>query len=208
MKKIVRVALAALGLFIVSIVFFLHLNGMVTAKPPFLVASVPPNFVAETDSMATDSTMGNAEGDSTVVAQADDAESPDADAPVPEDTAPPPPDASGASTTTPSTTTAGSDSLAAPMSPEGATQAVAGAAAAAGDEDEVSRDEKLERLVRVYEQMRAKQVALILNTMPDDESAAILAAMKERTAAKILAGMSPEKAARMSRLLVESEGHD
>ena len=209
MKKIVRMALSTVGLFVISIAFFLHLNGMLVASPPFLVATVqaPLDSEANADSSATSAVQ--------VASDTDAAGAATVDAALPhEDTAPPAPQSGTATSAaargdaTGSPPSSGADSLAATArAPEGAVQQVAGAAPSTS-EDDVSREDKLARLVRVYEQMRAKQVALILNTMPDDESAAILERMPERTAAKVMAGMSPEKAARMSRILVESDGHD
>lgn len=62
--------------------------------------------------------------------------------------------------------------------------------------------EKLGRLVKVYEKMRAKQVAMILNTMPDEKAAMILASMKEKNAAEVLAAIEAKRAARLSELIV------
>jgi hypothetical protein len=61
---------------------------------------------------------------------------------------------------------------------------------------------KLARLVRVYEKMRPKQVAIILMTMPDQQAVTILSHMKENKAAQVLAEMEAGKAARISQALV------
>ncbi len=62
--------------------------------------------------------------------------------------------------------------------------------------------ERLARLVKVYEKMKPKQVAMILGTMPDSKSAMILATMKDKSAAAVLAAIDPPKAARLSELIV------
>lgn len=61
---------------------------------------------------------------------------------------------------------------------------------------------KLTRLVRVYEKMRPKPVAMILTTMPERQAVLILANMKDQKAAKVLAEIEPGKAARISDLLM------
>lgn len=61
---------------------------------------------------------------------------------------------------------------------------------------------KLGRLVRVYEKMRPKQVALILSTMPEKQAVLILSNMKDKQTAAVLAEMDPGKAARISQLLM------
>ncbi|MFH1278418.1 MAG: hypothetical protein ABIK65_08575 [Candidatus Eisenbacteria bacterium] len=66
--------------------------------------------------------------------------------------------------------------------------------------------ERMARLVRVYEKMRPKQVALILGTMPERQASSILRDMKDQSAAKVLAEMEPNKAARMSQLLIRAAG--
>ena len=64
--------------------------------------------------------------------------------------------------------------------------------------------EQMARLVRVYEKMRPRQVALILGTMPEPEAVSILAEMKEKQTAKVLAEMDAQKAARISRILMRT----
>ncbi len=63
-------------------------------------------------------------------------------------------------------------------------------------------ESKLSRLVRVYEKMRPKQVAVILTTMPDRQVVTILSHMKENKAAQVLAEIEPGKAARISQALM------
>ncbi len=69
-------------------------------------------------------------------------------------------------------------------------------------------ENKLARLVRVYEKMRPKQVAIILTTMPDRQVVIILSHMKENKAAQVLAEMEPGKAARISQSLLNWSGEE
>jgi len=69
-------------------------------------------------------------------------------------------------------------------------------------------EQKLGRLVSVYEKMRPKQVALILSTMPERQAVMILSRMKDNNAAKVLAELEPGKAARISQVLVNWSGHE
>jgi hypothetical protein len=66
----------------------------------------------------------------------------------------------------------------------------------------VLEQESFLRLVRVYEKMRPKQVAIILTTMPERQAVLILANLRDKQAASVLAEMEPGKAARMSEMLV------
>jgi hypothetical protein len=67
---------------------------------------------------------------------------------------------------------------------------------------------KLSRLVKVYEKMRPKQVALILGTMADRQALLILTHMKDKDAAEVLAELEPGKAARISQILVNWSGNE
>jgi len=188
-KSIVMHVFGVVFTFIVSMVLVLVLKGMLIAKPPFLVTD-PHRAVA----------------DSTLVEPG----------PAPgEDTAP----AEPATETAPDETHAEyrrspEDSLALALA--GATQA--GAAidtTAANDvaiEDgaptppaEASNAEGVAHLVRVYEKMRPKQVAQILDALSDENTLAILSGLKDRTAAKVIAGMDPTNAARLSEMLAKDE---
>lgn len=64
---------------------------------------------------------------------------------------------------------------------------------------------KLTRMVRVYEKMKPKQVAQILDSLPDQSTVAILDSMSDRAAAKVIAMMDPGNAARLSQVLVQDE---
>lgn len=63
---------------------------------------------------------------------------------------------------------------------------------------------QLARLVRVYEKMRPKQVAQVFDSLPDEQTVAMLSKMNERAAAKVIAAMDPANAARLSQMLVET----
>ncbi len=65
--------------------------------------------------------------------------------------------------------------------------------------------EKLARLVKVYEKMRPKQVAVILGTMSIDQAAAILVLMKDKSAAEVLAATEAKRAARISQIMVQKQ---
>ncbi|GEM_PF-2419524 len=87
--------------------------------------------------------------------------------------------------------------------PTGLSEPGSGQSAAEEIESLLPFDEsKLSRLVRVYEKMRPKQVAVILTTMQDRQVVTILSHMKENKAAQILGEMEPGKAARISQTLM------
>ena len=93
--------------------------------------------------------------------------------------------------------------------PAGVTGPGSGQSAAEGVEALLPFDEsKLSRLVRVYEKMRPKQVAVILTTMPDRQVVTILSHMKENKAAQILGEMEPGKAARISQTLLNWSAYE
>ncbi|NNE07838.1 MAG: hypothetical protein HKN20_04670 [Gemmatimonadetes bacterium] len=66
-------------------------------------------------------------------------------------------------------------------------------------------EQKLARLVKVYEKMRPKQVAVILGTMSIDQAAAILVLMKDKSAAEVLAATEAKRAARISQIMVQKQ---
>jgi len=57
------------------------------------------------------------------------------------------------------------------------------------------------RLARLYEGMRPKEAADVLQRLEPPLAAALLARMRERQAAKVLGAMSPAAAAELTRLL-------
>lgn len=64
---------------------------------------------------------------------------------------------------------------------------------------------KLARLVKVYEKMRPKQVAVILGTMTIEQAAQILVLMKDKSAAAVLAATEAKRAARISQIMVQKQ---
>ncbi len=119
-------------------------------------------------------------------------------------------DESGAETHGVSRRSRGRDEMGPPL-PESVSDMVARKEEAAEEDiDQMMalQPERMARLVRVYEKMRPKQVALILGTMPERQASSILQDMKDQSAAKVLAEMEPGKAARMSQLLIRTAGNE
>lgn len=66
-----------------------------------------------------------------------------------------------------------------------------------------AQQEELERLVKVYETMKAKEAAALLEEMDMGTTMELFGLMKERKAASILGAMNPVRARAISRILVE-----
>ncbi|MDR1267017.1 MAG: hypothetical protein LBJ70_01375 [Holosporales bacterium] len=62
---------------------------------------------------------------------------------------------------------------------------------------------ELHRIVKIFENMRAKNAAAILELLPGEMQALILRAMRERKAAPVLAQMNPQKASEATETLVD-----
>lgn len=65
------------------------------------------------------------------------------------------------------------------------------------------QQKELARLVKVYETMKAKEAAALLEDLDMGTTMELFGLMKERKAASILAAMSPVRARAISRILVE-----
>lgn len=218
-KKIILLGACVLGAFLLSMPVFLYLNGMITLKAPYIV---PAEGYAAVDSLLAEARLlEEAVPQESAAAAPSEAEEPPA---VGERMGPPEEFAGqseepaarnepeenagdvGVEETAPAVAEGTSESVdtVGPPLPEEMDRGET------GDDDEAYRfpldGENLARLVKVYEAMRAKQVALILNTMPERQASVILANMKEKSAASVLAELDPKKAARMSELLVRLGG--
>jgi hypothetical protein len=184
-KSIVMHAAGVLITFIVSVVLMLVLKGMLVSKPPFIVPP-PTRAVADSTSVAP----VPAQGEDAAPAEPAAAEPHSEYQRSPEDSL-----ALALAGVTPATapldTTAAND-----VAIEDGTPAVPA---------EVPNTEGVAHLVRVYEKMRPKQVAQILDSLSDANTLAILSTMKDRTAAKVIAGMDPTNAARLSEMLAKDE---
>ena len=195
----------ALGIFLLTIPFFLFLNGMLHAESPHLRPAegyeLPDSLQEAYALLLSSGRPGASEGDARQPASPVDGltagesgmDSVVSEA-VPEarEQSPGSGEGDGAAESSTATMEAEED----PAAP------TAGAELTSGDA------ERRARLVRLYEKMRPKQVALILGTMPERDAAVILLEMREKEAAKVLAEMDPSKAARMSQLLMRLTGND
>jgi len=65
----------------------------------------------------------------------------------------------------------------------------------------IDRDAQIKRLARVYEGMRPKEAASIMEKLERPFAVQILSEIKDRQAAKILGAMNPATAAELARLL-------
>ena len=70
---------------------------------------------------------------------------------------------------------------------------------------EAGRDAQVKRLARMYEGMRPKEAAAVLEKIERPLATQVLQEVKERQAAKILAAMNPSVAAELTRLLGPKE---
>jgi flagellar motility protein MotE (MotC chaperone) len=67
-----------------------------------------------------------------------------------------------------------------------------------------SREADFRKVVKIFENMRPRKAAPIIEKLPDDLRIMILTAMKERTAASILAYMTPKKAMKTTRIIIST----
>jgi flagellar motility protein MotE (MotC chaperone) len=67
--------------------------------------------------------------------------------------------------------------------------------------DRFSEEERMKKLVKIYGEMAAEEVARIFNSLEDDLAVQILLNLKEEKAAEILSSLPAEKAAHYSREL-------
>jgi hypothetical protein len=213
-KRMVLLGAGALGLFLVTIPLHLYLQGMLQSSPPYLRpsaayvnvdsllalerAAIAESAAEETgaeEGAVQEAVGGSGEGEPAVVDSL----------------------SAGAEGSDVSGLDAGADPG---MAEEGAsadTSLGAGGEAgsdlvlgAAPDSNGVKPADpllpcdaaQLTRLVSVYEKMKPRHVALIINTMSEKQGVTILSYMKAKAAAAVLAEMDPGKAARMSQLLL------
>lgn len=204
MGRMILIPVGGLIVFLLAIPFFLFMNGMLGLESPRLR---PAEAYVEADSVLTAYRLALEEAANAPAADASQAVQPASAAagmngpaePL-ENAAVPP--------------VAGNESRAAPPAEMGPplpdslrarVDRLESAAEGASDSVVELQPEKMARLVRVYEKMRPKQVALILGTMAERQAAGILRDMKDQSAAKVLAEMEPNKAARMSQLLLRTD---
>jgi hypothetical protein len=203
-KGILVHVIGAVVTFVVAVVFMLLLNGMLSAKPPFIVGHGSP--------AADSTTVQTAPGEPAERhGSAEPAEGHSSAEPAAADTA--------AVSSSESTVLAASGPLIdtglrnlplgadEPASEEALAQyeSYPGADTPAEDASAVPPDtQKLARMVRVYEKMRPKQVAQVFGSLPDDQTVAMLSKMNDRAAAKVIAAMEPTNAARLSQMMVRT----
>jgi len=221
-KRIILLAGGAVAVFLVALLLHLYLCGMLSLGSPHLkpalgyamVDSILGAWAESGEVGAARSAQALYRGSTGMDADTQAAAGPD-DSGTEAEAAPRNPDASpDMLVLDPSTDqAAGSDEEAAAKvqgtmeAPSGGTSPAVGSDPGDALETDVEPllpfdENKLARLVRVYEKMRPKQVAIILTTMPDRQVVTILSHMKENKAAQVLADMEPGKAARISQSLV------
>ncbi len=187
MKPIVVHVIGVVVTFIASVVLMLVLKGMLVPRPPFIVPE-PSRAVADSTAVVPEPVPG------------EDA----APAEPATETAPEQPHAEYQRSP--------EDSLALALA--GVTQSAAPMDTTAANEVaiedgtpvlpvELPNTEGVAHLVRVYEKMKPKAVAQILDSLSDENTLAILSNLKDRTAAKVIAGMDPTNAARLSEMLAK-----
>jgi flagellar motility protein MotE (MotC chaperone) len=71
------------------------------------------------------------------------------------------------------------------------------------DEANVLKDKKIKHLIDVYSNMKAKQAALVLESLEEDIAVKILSGMRGRKAGEILSYVTPKKAALLSERLTD-----
>jgi len=71
------------------------------------------------------------------------------------------------------------------------------------DEADVLKDKQIKHLIDVYSNMKAKQAALVLESLEEDIAVKILSGMRGRKAGEILSYVSPKKAALLSERLTD-----
>jgi flagellar motility protein MotE (MotC chaperone) len=62
--------------------------------------------------------------------------------------------------------------------------------------------ERIAKLAKIYDGMKAQEVAAMMNNLDDDTVVAVLLRMSTRNAAKVLGLLNPERAARISNKLM------
>lgn len=221
--RIILLAAGGLVVFLGAIPFFLFMNGMLGFEEPRL-RPAEAYVMADSVLVAYRMSLGEAEeapasGNASAGVPAGPAAAPASGAvtaaasgPVPETgaaTAAATPGMDGVETG--AVPAEGPGDVMGPPLPEGMSELVDRREESAGGEVDrmiALQPERMARLVRVYEKMRPKQVALILGTMPERQASSILQDMKDQSAAKVLAEMEPNKAARMSQLLIRVTGNE
>ncbi len=73
------------------------------------------------------------------------------------------------------------------------------------EEAEGVKDNKMKHLVNVYSNMKAKQAAMVLETLDEAIAVKILAGMQGRQAGEVLTFVSPKKAAKLSEALTKMQ---
>lgn len=68
-------------------------------------------------------------------------------------------------------------------------------------ETTLSEQDKIDRLVKIYEAMDSEQAAKIIAKLTDSEAVAILEIMREDAAAEVLAAMDVQRAANLSKII-------
>jgi flagellar motility protein MotE (MotC chaperone) len=71
------------------------------------------------------------------------------------------------------------------------------------DEADAMKDKKIKHLIDVYSNMKAKQAALVLETLEEEIAVKILSGMRGRKAGEILSYVTPKKAALLSERLTD-----
>ncbi|WP_249869783.1 MotE family protein [Oceanobacillus saliphilus] len=71
--------------------------------------------------------------------------------------------------------------------------------------EENSEDERIDIVIRSYEEMKSKQAALILQNMENDTAVLILQGVSNEVRGDILEAMAPENAAEFTQLLLTEE---
>ena len=71
------------------------------------------------------------------------------------------------------------------------------------DEANVMKNKKIKHLIDVYSNMKAKQAALVLESLEEDIAVKILSGMRGRKAGEILSYVTPKKAALLSERLTD-----
>ena len=73
------------------------------------------------------------------------------------------------------------------------------------EDQSAAEQERIEKLVKIYEGMRAKDAARIFNTLETEVLLSVLSRMSERKSAPIIAAMSPDRARSITILLAEQK---
>ena len=73
------------------------------------------------------------------------------------------------------------------------------------DQQETLQEDRLRRMVKIYESMKPKEAAAIFNTLDMDVLLSVLGRMSERKSAPIFASMNPQRAQEVTIRLVEQK---